>query len=205
MVNKYEQLAEYVYKRLKKNESNQNSTHLKLTFIGKGATAYVYKIAHTSFVLKVFLPKYAYLAEEEGKMYERLKGIPYYPSVHEIGAYYIVIDYIEGTTLFECLMKGIRVKELWIKEVDRAILLGIERGVNPSDIHLKNIILTTNEEIKLIDLARFGQKEKCRKWSDLKHVYYKIYCKPYFPIKINSVILDSIRIIYKHIFLKIVK
>ena len=38
-------------------------------------------------------------------------------------------------------------------------MLARQRGLNPSDIHLRNIFLTDRGEIKVIDVARFGQKK----------------------------------------------
>ncbi|MBA9027129.1 hypothetical protein [Peribacillus huizhouensis] len=46
---------------------------------------------------------------------------PYFPSLTEAGSNYLVIDYIEGETLFECLKKGIPISEDQVKEVDRAL------------------------------------------------------------------------------------
>ena len=202
-MNKYEHLADYVFKCLNRRLIKQKVEHSKLQFIGKGRTAYVYRIADTSFALKVYISKHSDLAKEEGEIYQILEGISYYPTVHEVGSNYIVMDYIKGLTLYDCLTNGIKVTETSIKEVDQAILLASERGLNPSDIHLRNIILNADHHISLIDLARFRQEKKCRQWSDLKRAFYKLYCKPFFPSQMNSFILNLIRILYKRRFLKI--
>jgi predicted Ser/Thr protein kinase len=78
-----------------------------LEYIGEGRSAIVYKIHGTNKVLKVFFPPFAHIAKEEGDIYHQLQGIPYFPSLYEVGDNYLVIDYIEGQTLFDCLVLGI--------------------------------------------------------------------------------------------------
>jgi tRNA A-37 threonylcarbamoyl transferase component Bud32 len=87
--------------------------------------------------------------------------------MYEYGSNYIVLDYVNGKTLYECLIEGIKIPEQAIIEVDNAIQLAKGKGLNPSDIHLKNIILT-NAGIKVIDVARFLQEKECKQWEDLK-------------------------------------
>ncbi|WP_252314931.1 hypothetical protein [Sinobaca sp. H24] len=45
-----------------------------LEFIGKGRSAYVFKIEETEVVLKVFFPDFAAVAKEEALIYQALGG-----------------------------------------------------------------------------------------------------------------------------------
>ncbi|PKG21625.1 protein kinase family protein [Niallia nealsonii] len=198
----YESLAKSIHYNFLNKSYSESKKHSDLQLIGKGRSAYCFKIKHTDVCLKVFFEKYEHLAKEEGEIYETVKGIPYFPKVYEIGKNYLVMDYIEGTTLFDCLIEGIVISENHIKETDYAISLSKEKGLNPSDIHLKNIILTKDNGIKIIDLARFRQQKKCKQWHDLKTAFYKIYQKRYFPKKVSKYILHTIRILYKRDLLK---
>ncbi len=108
-----------------------------------------------------------------------------------------MIDYIKGKTLFECLLKGIRISQDIINEVDRALNLAKQRGLNPSDIHLRNLILTSKNRIKVIDVARFRQSKNCTQWSDLKKSFYSFYLKPFFPKRLPERILNFIAALYK--------
>ena len=78
------------------------------------------------------------------------------------------MEYIKGYTFYECLNKGIRIDDDMICEVDRALNDARRKGLNPSDIHLRNLILTPSGTIKVIDVARFLQTKECRQWDDLK-------------------------------------
>ncbi|MFT8321659.1 MAG: protein kinase family protein [Bacillus sp. (in: firmicutes)] len=199
---KYDELAKSIHYHFYNKKFSEAKKHKDLELIGKGRSAYVFKINNTSLAIKVFFKKYEHLAKTEGEIYETVRGISFFPQVYEIGNNYIVMDFIEGKTLFECLIEGILITEDHIKETDAAILLSNQKGLNPSDIHLKNIILTKENEIKIIDLARFRQEKKCTQWMDLKKAFYSIYQKRYFPKKVSKYILHTIRILYKKQLLK---
>lgn len=168
-----------------------------LTLIGKGRSAFVFQIKSTEKVIKVFFPNQVHLAIEEAIIYQKLSGIHYYPNTYDFGANYIVLDYIEGKTLFDCLSQGIIITERHVKEIDRAIELARNQGLNPSDIHLRNILLTYSGDIKVIDVARFRQRKSCLNWHYLKKSYYQLYYKSYFPKKLPTTFLNAVGYLYK--------
>lgn len=168
-----------------------------LKLVGMGRSAFVYRIQSTDMAMKIFFPSHVHWAQEEGAIYRELKGIPYFPSIYQVGPNYLVLDYIEGDTLFEYLRKGIVISEEKVKEVDKALSIARERGLNPSDLHLRNIIITSKGEVKIIDVARFRQNKNCRQWDDLKTAFYRFYHLPFFPKKIPAFILNLISSLYK--------
>lgn len=169
----------------------------KLAFIGKGRSAFVFKIKASNQAIKVFYPKFTALAQEEAEIYQKLQNTPYYPAIYDAGLNYIVIDYIEGLTLFECVTKGKRITPHHIQEVDDALALAVERGLNPSDVHLRNIFITSAGDIKMIDVARFRQKKDCRRWADLKKAYHQLYLKRFFPKRMGVSQLNTVAFLYK--------
>ena len=172
-----------------------------LMLIGTGRSAFVFKIKDKDLALKIYFPHKKRIAFEEATIYRKLQHIDYYPTLYDGGDNYIVIDYIEGYTLFQCLQRGIFVPEEKFKEISKALLMAEEIGLNPADIHLKNIIITSSGNIKVIDVARFRQQEKDQQWNDIEQVYYKIYSKYYFPKKIPTFVLNLISFIYKKRYL----
>ncbi|WP_209121771.1 protein kinase family protein [Alkalihalobacillus sp. BA299] len=170
-----------------------------LELVGVGRSAAVFKVKSTKLALKVFFPQYTHLAKEEANIYRMLHGIPYYPTLHEEGSNYIVIDYIDGMTLYRCLNQGVKVSEEVINEVDHAIKLAKQRGLNPADVHLKNIFITTEKTVMIVDVVRFKQKEQCPKWKDLKKAYYKYYRRGLLPKKMPAILLNMIGNIYRKI------
>ncbi|QOY37965.1 hypothetical protein AWH56_010575 [Anaerobacillus isosaccharinicus] len=93
--------------------------------------------------------------DEEEEVYNVLFGNPYFPRMYGSGNNYLVIDFIKGQTLFSCLTNGIPIKDKHIKEIDKALELAKVEGLNPFDIHLRNILITVEGNVKLIDVARF--------------------------------------------------
>lgn len=168
-----------------------------LTLVGTGRSAFVFRVGSSNKAIKVFFPEYTYIAQEEAEIYQILQNTIYYPSIYDSGADYIVVDYIEGLTLFECISYGKRITSNHIKEIDHALSLALAKGLNPSDIHLRNIFITSNGEIKIIDVARFRQQKHCRQWHDLRKAYHQLYCKRFFPKKIAATQLNLVAFLYK--------
>lgn len=194
-MNTYQELANTVVISPKKNRLIHYDDSLKL--IGTGRSAFVFRISNSSKAIKVFFPDFTYIAKEEAEIYKVLQDIPFFPTIFDSGLNYIVMDFIEGRTLFECVNQGIPITTDHIKEIDDALLLASSKGLNPSDIHLRNIFITSNNDIKLIDVARFRQTKNCTQWSDLKSAYLLYYKKRLFPKKIPATIMNTVAFIYK--------
>lgn len=186
-----------VFKNRKRRSIRVESFHEDLEHIGTGRSALVFKIKQSNKVIKVFPERFQHIAIEEATIYKKLTHIAFFSRVYDTGKNYIVLDFIEGETLFECLNKGIKIEEQQVLTIDRVLKSAREAGLNPSDIHLRNIILTKDKGIKIIDVARFRQKKDCRMWKDLKRAYFQYYLKPYFPRKIPKIILHLVALLYK--------
>jgi len=123
------------------NKKNRLISHDEsLELVGTGRSAFVFKVKSSNKAIKLFFPTFAHIAKEEAEIYIRLQDISYYPSVYEVGLNYIVMDYVEGHTLFECMLYGTVITPDHLKEIDYALLLASNQGLNPSDIHLRNIL-----------------------------------------------------------------
>jgi predicted Ser/Thr protein kinase len=194
-LNTYQELANTVVISPKKNRLIHYDDSLKL--IGTGRSAFVFRISNSSKAIKVFFPDFTYIAKEEAEIYQVLQDIPFFPTIFDSGLNYIVMDYIDGRTLFECVNQGIPITTNHIKEIDEALLLASSKGLNPSDIHLRNIFISSTNDIKLIDVARFRQTKNCTQWSDLKSAYLLYYKKRLFPKKIPATIMNTVAFIYK--------
>ena len=194
MVNSYEALASTV---MINKKNRLISYDRSLEHVGTGRSAFVFKIKSTNKAMKVFFPNLTHLANEEAEIYKMLQNISYYPSIYDAGANYIVIDFIDGQTLFECMTHGKVITPVHINEIDFALALATERGLNPSDIHLRNIFTTSKGEIKIIDVARFRQTKDCVQWHNLKKAYQRHYVKKYFPKRVSANLLNKIAFLYK--------
>ena len=172
-----------------------------LQLIGTGRSAFAFKVKSSNTVIKVFFPAFEYIADEEAGIYKLLHGIHYFPSVHEAGPNYLVMDYVGGDTLFQCLTNGRMITPDHIEEIDYALSLAADRGLNPSDIHLRNIFITASGEIRIIDVARFRQDKECRQWNDLKKAHQQFYSRRFFLKKIPAPLLNMAAFLYKKGFM----
>ena len=191
----YQELANTVVISTKKNRLLQYGD--ALTLIGTGRSAFVFRIESSDKAIKIFFPEFTYIAKEEAEIYNALQDISYFPTIYDSGQNYLVMDYIEGRTLFDCVNQGIPITSAHIAEIDSALSLASKRGLNPSDIHLRNIFITADNEIKLIDVARFRQTKDCTQWSDLKSAYTLYYTKRFFPKKIPAPVMNTVAFFYK--------
>ncbi|GKV65751.1 MULTISPECIES: protein kinase family protein [Sporosarcina] len=193
-MNSYLELANSV---IIDKENRLVSCDKSLRLIGTGRSAFVFKVTSTNKAMKVFFPNLAYISIEEAEIYQSLQGIHYFPSIYETGSNYIIMDYIEGYTLFECMTYGVVITADHIKEIDYALSLASAAGLNPSDIHLRNIFITSDGNIKLIDVARYRQMKKCRQWSNLKKAHRQFYRKRFFLKKVPASFLNILASLYK--------
>jgi predicted Ser/Thr protein kinase len=193
----FSELAQSVKYSINGSRVILNDKDPSLEFIGAGRSAYVFKIKFTDKVMKVFFPPFTKIASEEAEIYKVLADIPFYPKLYDSGKNYLVIDFIEGNTLFNCLERGFPITSEHIKEIDEALNLAVMKGLNPSDVHLRNIILTPEGSIRMIDVARFRQTKNCTQWNELKTAFFKLYKRRIFPKKIPALLLKLIAMLYK--------
>ena len=111
----------------------------------------------------------------------------------------IILSWItlRGLPFLNVCRKGKLITSNHIKEIDHALALALAQGLNPSDIHLRNIFITSSGEIKIIDVARFRQQKHCRQWHDLKKAYDQLYRKRFFPKRIAASQLNIVAFLYK--------
>jgi hypothetical protein len=146
-----------------------------LSLIGIGTDAAVfYWEAAPSFAYKVYSDHALHKKSIERDVYKQLEGIPYYPILYGEGDNYLAISYEPGPTLQDCLVEGIPVPPQAIQDVEEARRLVRERGLNPRDIHLKNVILQ-NGRAKVLDVSEYIKSGNDKRWEHLVWAYEKFY------------------------------
>ncbi|GHH98693.1 serine/threonine protein kinase [Neobacillus kokaensis] len=161
------------------SENNQSVTIMGaaegLTCIGIGTDAAVFHYHKTpDVVFKVYSSQALKKKEVEEYVYEHLKGARYFPTFYGSGTNYIVMSFEQGVTLYECLVQGIPVPEQAILDVEEAREYIRRQGLNPRDIHLKNILLQ-NGRGKVLDVSEYVQKGNDYRWEHLLWAYKNFY------------------------------
>lgn len=161
------------------NENNElvtihgHSDDLKC--IGVGTDAAVFQSVYApAYAFKVFAETAADKINIEREVYYRIGESPFFPICFDATERYLVISYEKGTTLFDCILQGIHIPEQIIKDVDKACDDLRQKGLNPRDIHLKNILMY-NGRAKILDVTEYLKSGNDFRWEHLKEVYEKYY------------------------------
>lgn len=146
-----------------------------LKCIGVGTDAAVFQsMSAPAYAFKVYAKDKVNKVKVEANVYELLGGSPIFPTCFASYDDFLVLSYEEGKTLFDCLLQGIHIPETVVNEVEEAREYVREKGLNPRDIHLKNILLQ-NGRAKIIDVSEYIQPGNDFRWEHLKKGYEQYY------------------------------
>lgn len=146
-----------------------------LVCIGVGTDAAVFRhIDFPQFAFKLFAEDKISQKEKEVKVYQQLGDSPYFPKFHGAEQQVLILDFEEGITLYDCLLQGVHIPEQVIHDVEKARAYVRSRGLNPRDIHLKNILLQ-NGRAKIIDVSEYIVPGNDFRWEHLKRGYEEYY------------------------------
>ncbi|MGJ7920158.1 serine/threonine protein kinase [Neobacillus sp. LXY-4] len=137
--------------------------------------------------------------KKEIEVYKKLGEHRAFSTLYAYGENYLVLKRIEGVTLFNAVIKGIPIPASVIEDIDQALKYAISKGLNPFDVHGKNIVMNGKKGY-VVDISDFYKEGYCSKWHDLKRAYKKIY-KPFIyqlhpPIPLC--IMDGVRKGYRY-------
>ncbi|WP_342601636.1 hypothetical protein [Peribacillus sp. FSL E2-0159] len=131
---------------IKKVDVIKNPTSFPM--IGKGAQGAVFKISSDKCVKICAKPEYAVI---EGNVLKIAQVSPAIPRLYEVGQNYIIMEYLEGPTLFQYLESGGVLSEKLIRQI-LFVLKEMKRlKFSRLDADLRHIIVTKEEELKVID------------------------------------------------------
>ncbi|MFC0472748.1 serine/threonine protein kinase [Halalkalibacter kiskunsagensis] len=143
--------------------------------IGVGTDAAVVRsVDAPDYAFKVYSNDKLEKLEVEKQVYEKLGQSDFFPNYYGSGSTNLVLSFEKGLTLYDCLLKGIHIPKQAIEDVDKAIVYALSRGLNPRDIHLKNILLHEGRA-KLLDVSEYLKQGNDCRWDYLKQGYQENY------------------------------
>ncbi|MET3194705.1 serine/threonine protein kinase [Bacillus sp. OAE603] len=168
-----------------------------LKCIGVGTDAAVFQsVLAPEYAFKVYAKDKVHKIKVEENIYHMIGDSPFFSRCYASNDHFLVLSYEDGKTLFDCLLLGIHVPQQVIDDVEAAREIVRKKGLNPRDIHLKNILLQ-NGRAKILDISEYNQPGNDFRWEHLK----KAYDDYYHLIDGNSVpfwVLETIRKWYNH-------
>ncbi|WP_068785519.1 protein kinase family protein [Paenibacillus phocaensis] len=147
--------------------------HLRCIGIGTDAAVF-YDPATPDYAYKVYTPQAIEKKEVEANIYDRLNGSPYFAKCYGVGSNYLVLSLEQGMTLYDCLLYGVPVPEQAIQDVEEARRFVRSQGLNPRDIHLKNVLLQEGRG-KVLDVSEYVKEGNDNRWEHLAWAYQHVY------------------------------
>lgn len=111
---------------------------------------------------------------EEIKVYSKIENHNSFSKCFYFAENYLILKRIKGKTLYECLKEGIQIPASVIEDIDEALKYARSVGLNPHDVHAKNVMMLEGRGV-VVDISDFNKFEECSLWKDFKKAYYKIY------------------------------
>jgi serine/threonine protein kinase len=147
----------------------------ELKCIGVGTDAAVFQYVHTpAYAFKLFADDKLDKIQMEAKVYKKLGSSPYFSTCYEASERFLVVSYETGITLYDCVQQGIHIPPEVIQDVEQAREYARKKGLNPRDIHLKNILLQEGKA-KIIDVSEYLLPGNDHRWEHLKRGYEEYY------------------------------
>ncbi|KAB0442702.1 serine/threonine protein kinase [Lysinibacillus fusiformis] len=146
-----------------------------LKCIGIGTDAAVFQsLSAPAYAFKIYAKDKVHKVKIEATVYQVLEESPYFSTCFAAYNEYLVLSYEEGKTLFDCILQGIHIPKQVVNEVEEAREYVRKKGLNPRDIHLKNILLQ-NGRAKIIDVSEYTLQGNDHRWEHLKKGYEQYY------------------------------
>ncbi|KSU64442.1 serine/threonine protein kinase [[Bacillus] enclensis] len=149
--------------------------HDRLRCIGVGTDAAVFQhLDVPQFAFKVYAEEKADKIKIEEEVYSMIGDSPYFSTCYAANDTFLVLSYEEGITLFDCILQGVHIPWQVVEDVEAARDYVREKGLNPRDIHLKNILMKDGRA-KIIDVSEYVLPGNDFRWEHLKKGYEDYY------------------------------
>ncbi|MBM7706014.1 serine/threonine-protein kinase RIO1 [Chryseomicrobium aureum] len=143
--------------------------------IGVGTDAAVFHSSETpEYAFKVYANEKREKIAVEAEVYKQLGDSPYFPTCYAATASVLIVSYEPGITFFDCILQGISIPKEAVEDVEKAREYVRSKGLNPRDIHLKNVLLQDGRA-KIIDVSEYVLPGNDNRWEDLKRGYEDYY------------------------------
>lgn len=164
---------------VKANSNNEPVTILgssnELRCVGVGTDAAVFSYTPIpKFAFKIYADEKLWKKDVEEEVYHQLGESRFFPKLYGTGDRYLVLSFEEGITLYDCILQGVHIPKQVVEDVEAARQYIRERGLNPRDIHLKNILLQDGGA-KILDVSEYIKPGNDYRWEHLKQGYESFY------------------------------
>ncbi len=174
--------------------------HIPSPWVLLGTGNYAAVFAHPDYpdrAIKVYAPGRPGF-EDEVEVYRRIGNHPAFSQCFYARDNVLILKCMQGVTLYDCLQQGLRIPVQVISDIDRALDRARERGLNPRDVHGKNVMMHEGRG-SVVDISDFLERGTGSAWRDFKRFYFWIY-RPFLSparIRIPLKLLNFSRFAYR--------
>jgi hypothetical protein len=177
--------------------------HVPSPWVPLGRGNYAAVFTHPDYpeaVVKVYAPGRRGF-EKELEVYRRLGDHPAYSRLEGAGDNYLILRRLHGITLYDAVHRGVAIPERVIEDIDQALDYARSRGLQPHDVHGRNVMLSKEGRGQVVDVSDFLEEDEDAKWRHLKIGYYLIYRPLLLPLRVRVpyAFLDFTRACYRTI------
>ncbi|MBO2532183.1 MAG: hypothetical protein CW342_04735 [Thermoactinomycetaceae bacterium] len=142
--------------------------------LGEGLNGKVYEFE--DYAVKVFKPDAA--ERKDAFLLSRLSGHASFPRVHYREEGWMIVDKVNGPTLWQALQGGEKLKGRLYDQIEEAVEYCYARGIIPDDLHLNNIMVDQEGRVKVVDVGRFfrAQQSAAHKEALAENLEMVKYC-----------------------------
>ena len=174
--------------------------YLPTPWILLGTGNYAAVVSHPDYpehAIKIYAPTRPGFAEEV-EVYRRLGIHPAFSQCFYAHDGLLILKRLRGVTLYDCLHRGLRIPKQVIADIDQALDYARGQGLNPRDIHGKNVMMADDRGF-VVDISDFLKPGSGAVWWDFKRFYFWIYRPLLSPAKIPIPLklLDFSRFVYR--------
>lgn len=175
-------------------------SYLPSPWVLLGTGNYAAVFAHPNYpeqVVKVYAPNRSGF-EEEVEVYRRIGTHPAFSQCFYAQDNILILKRMQGVTLYNSLHQGFRIPVQVILDIDRALDYARNQGLNPRDVHGKNVMMYDGRGL-VVDISDFLKKGSGSAWNDFKRFYFWIYRPFLSPVKLRIPwkLLDFSRFTYR--------
>lgn len=143
--------------------------------IGEGVHGQVYKKDEQTCIKKFKKEELfdEHLVEIEARLLKKLEENRIFPKYHRHGSDFIEMEYIEGKTLNKVFNMNGKLPSDWESKIREAFYYCLEKQIIIKDFHCGNVMVTTENEIRLVDVGSYEEFEKLTEYMVAEIRYAK--------------------------------
>ncbi|SFX27794.1 Protein kinase domain-containing protein [Thermoactinomyces sp. DSM 45891] len=146
-----------------RNLVSHNKLDHQLPLLGEGLSGKVYSLE--DYAIKVYKDDYS--EKDDSYMLHHLQDHSAFPTLHHHEDKFMIVDRIQGNTLADSIKAGEKLSENQFAQIEDIVTDLYDHGIVAQDLHLNNMMIDHDSNIKVIDVGRFFHTDYPELYQDI--------------------------------------